>query len=603
LPKRGVSVPEIAANSRSQHKSQGFGSSGTRGEALEYLDLIKGELPPNSTDPFAGINTTWTRVPGGAPVGKAVDAAIAKFDFQAPANNLPALLNIRTLIEELPDGHWKTIKLAEANAIIEGTLGLFLEAVASDKSAAPGQAITLNIEAINRSSAQVRLRSMDMLPALATKDVNADLVGNKGQTWKEALTLPTTLPLSNAYWLNEKATLGMFNVPDPLLRGLPETPPVLAVRFNLEVQDPVTKKWIPLAATKPVVYKTTDPVKGELYAPFEVTPPVFVGLESQVYMFADAAPREISVKVTAGQPNVAGTVSLDYPTGWRLEPASQPFELVRKDQEVRLKFTLYPAASAAVQTITPKATIGAATYTRDRITIQYDHIPTQTLVRDATAKVVRLDIAKRGENIGYLMGAGDEIPQALEAIGYRVTLLEDRDMNAERLSAFDAVIVGVRAYNTLDRMPNYQPALLEYTKAGGTLIIQYNTNGRLKIPNEELGPYPLKISRDRVTVEEAEVRFLAPNHPVLNTPNAITAADFEGWVQERGLYFPNEWAPEYTAILSCNDPSEPARDGGLLVTQYGKGHYIYTGYSWFRELPAGVPGAYRLFANLISLGN
>ena len=265
---------------------------------------------------------------------------------------------------------------------------------------------------------------------------------------------------------------------------------------------------------------------------------------------------------------------------------------------------LYPPAGGQEENfLTPLLTIGENVYTKKEVIIDYEHIPKQTLVLDATAKLVRLDIKKEGQYVGYLMGAGDDIPQSLEQIGYQVTLLDDRDMSTERLKSFDAIILGVRAYNTVDRMPVYQPYLLEYVEQGGTLIVQYNTNRGLNVPMEELGPYPFKVSRDRVTVEEADVRMLAPDHPLLNEPNKISAADFKGWVQERGLYFPNEWAPEYTAILSCNDPGEEPSDGGLLVAPYGKGYYIYTGYSWFRELPAGVAGAYRLFANMISLGN
>ncbi|MEZ4984161.1 MAG: PIG-L family deacetylase [Saprospiraceae bacterium] len=603
LPKRGVSVPEIAAHSRSQHKSQGFGSSGTRGEMMEYLELVKGDMPSGGVDPFEGINTTWSRVQGGTPIGKAVQAAIENFQFDNPAASLAELLAIQEMIHQLPDSYWKRVKTKEIHRIIEGVTGLFAEAVADDKSTTPGQSVTVKLEAINRSDVGMRIRGIRFLPNDEALSTDTLLANNKDVIWQHSLTIPSDLPLSNAYWLNKSASLGMYVVDDLQLRGLPETPAMLKVVFEIEVQNPKTRQWIPFPVERSIVYKTTDPVKGELYSPFEVTPPVFGGLEEQVYIFPDDRPQDIIVKVTAGRNNVEGVVKLAYPNDWRLEPASQPFSLERKDQETRLKFTLYPSSTADENFITPMVEVDGNTYFRDRIKIEYDHIPTQTLVMDATAKVVRLDVKTNAQNIGYIMGAGDEIPQALEQIGCKVTLLDDRDINPENLRRYDAVIMGVRAYNTLERMPNYQPALLQYVENGGTLVVQYNTNGRLKIPNDELAPYPLKISRDRVTVEEAPVRILAPEHPVMNTPNKITAKDFDGWVQERGLYFPNEWASEFTPILSCNDPDEPARDGGLLVAPYGKGHYIYTGYSWFRELPAGVPGAYRIFANLISLGN
>lgn len=603
LPKRGISVPEIAATSRSQHKSQGFGSSGTRGSLTEYLELVKGDMPKDATDPFAGINTTWTRVEGGGPVGEAVELAIANFDFDQPENSLSSLLRIRNLIKSLPAGHWRNIKLAEVNTLIEGILGLFLEAVAADPSAAPGQEIAIELEAINRSGIEVKLREISFPDLDLTEEVNIPLASNEGYSNTQTLTIPTDFPISNAYWLNAKASLGMYTVKDQMLRGLPQTPPAMEVTFVLDIHDKAKNTWSTLVSTKPLVFKKTDPVKGELYSPFEITPPVFAGVSEQVYIFSNAKPQEINVKVTAGRSDVNGTLRLAHPEGWRLEPEQFEFTLERKDQEKTFKFMLYPSENQEENYITPMVDVDDIVYHKERVKIEYDHIPTQTLILDATAKVVRLNIKKEGQYIGYLKGAGDDIPQALEQIGYEVTMLDDRDMNAGRLKNFDAVILGVRAYNTLERMPIYQPALMEYVKEGGTLIVQYNTNRRLKVPMEELAPYPLNISRDRVTVEEAEVRLLAPDHPVLNEPNKITTEDFKGWVQERGLYFPNEWAEEYTPILSSNDPGEPARDGGLLVAEYGKGHYVYTGYSWFRELPAGVPGAYRIFANLISLGN
>lgn len=603
LPKRGVSVPEIAATSRSQHKSQGFGSSGTRGSLEEYLELVAGDMPEGATDPFVGVNTTWTRVAGGAPIGKAIDAALANFDFDQPANNLPALLEVRRMISALPDGHWKSIKLTEIENLIVGVTGLFVEASASATSAAAGQTVELRLEAINRSDAQLRLKGLRFAPFAADTSMMENLANNKGWKLNQTLQLPTDVRPTSAYWLNNDASLGMYAVEEQLLRGLPESPSGAQVHFDLEVYDESTKKWEKLQLERAVVFKTTDPVKGELYSPFEITAPVFVGLNEKAYIFSDAVAQEVVVKVAAGKDSLTGTVELCHPDNWRVEPAKYDLKLNKKGQEANFKFTLYPPEEQSADQIVPLVRIGEESYTNDRIKIVYDHIPTQTIIMDASAKVVRLDIKREGQYIGYIMGAGDDIPQALEQIGYTVTLLEDRDINLDRLASFDAVILGIRAYNTIERMSVYQPMLMNYVEQGGTLIVQYNTNRRLKVDMEELAPYPLKISRDRVTVEEAEVRIMAPEHPVMNEPNAITEADFENWVQERGLYFPNEWDEAYTPILSSNDPDEPARDGGLLVAQHGKGWYVYTGYSWFRELPAGVPGAYRIFANLISLGN
>ena len=267
-------------------------------------------------------------------------------------------------------------------------------------------------------------------------------------------------------------------------------------------------------------------------------------------------------------------------------------------------FKLFPPTNQEEGLISPIVTLAdGSTYTKGATFIEYDHIPTQTVFQPEASKVVRLDIQKRGENIGYIMGAGDEIPASLEQIGYQVTELKDGEIIAGDLAKYDAIILGIRAYNTVERLKFYQPKLLEYVENGGTMIVQYNTTWRLKVDKKTIAPYDMNLSRDRVTVEEAEVRMLVPDHPILTTPNKITAKDFDGWVQERGLYFANEWDKEkFTAILSANDPGEDPKDGGLLVAQHGKGYYIYSGYSWFRELPAGVPGAYRLFTNMISIG-
>lgn len=273
-----------------------------------------------------------------------------------------------------------------------------------------------------------------------------------------------------------------------------------------------------------------------------------------------------------------------------------------KLEEQTLRFSLYPPAGAGEGRLVPQVRIGDQVYDKEIVTIQYEHIPTQTVLRNASARIARLDLRKSGQQVGYIMGAGDEVPAALRQIGYDVSELKDADITPENLRRFDAVILGVRAYNTLDRIKFHQPRLLEYVKGGGNLIVQYNTNNGLLLPQNEIAPFPMKLSRERVTVEEAEMRILQPQHPVLNTPNKIGAKDFEGWVQERGLYFPNEWDAAFSAIFSCNDPGQKPADGSLLIAKYGEGHYIYTGLAFFRQLPAGVTGAYRLMANMISLG-
>ncbi|PHN04839.1 PIG-L family deacetylase [Flavilitoribacter nigricans] len=594
-PIKGKSNTEIAAESRSMHKSQGFGSSGSRGSADEYIKLLKGDMP-NGDHIFDGINTTWTRVEGGEPIGHILGAVENTFRYDEPHKSLTGLINAYKLIKRLPDGYWKRIKQAEIEEVIAACMALYAEAVSNDYSATRGQDITLDIELINRSAADVSLQSLEILPFGIDTTFDQQLENNKALTYEKSVELPKDFDLTNPYWLNEKSELGMYTVKAQELRGLPETPRELKVRFNLLVQGE------PMSIERDVVYKRTDPVDGEVYRPFEITPPVYANIDNSVYVFAGTSPKPVTVRLKAGKADLKGTLELCHEEGWRAEPETVDFELTQKGEEQTFTFTLFPPEEQSEAMIVPLVKIGEESYTQAIKLIDYDHIPTQTVFADASVKVVKIDIHKAGSRVGYYMGAGDEIPASLEEIGYEVTLLDDRDMTPSNLQTFDAIIMGVRAYNTQDRLKFHQEKLLDYVKNGGTMIVQYNTSGRLKIPEEQLAPYPLEISRDRVTVEEANVRFLEPEHPVLNYPNEITAKDFDGWVQERGLYFPNKWDEAFTPVLSSNDPGEDPRDGGLLVAKYGEGYYIYTGYSWFRELPAGVPGAFRLFANMISIG-
>ncbi len=595
FPITGKSNNEIAAESRSMHKCQGFGSSGTRGEELEYLQLLKGDLPAGN-DLFAGINTTWTRVKGGEGIGKILADVEKNFRYDAPYASLAGLMQAYQLIKKLPDGHWKRIKQTEIETVIEACLGLYAEAAASDYSAAPGQTININLEVINRSPVDVTLKGVRFLPMGLEVEAAAELANNKGFTKKQEVTIPEDMVSTGPYWLNKPWATGRYTVEDQLLRGVPETPRTFATVFDLEVMGE------PYSVKRQIIYKRTDPVDGELYRPFEITPPVFVSLTSPVYVFADQTPRQVHVKVTAGKNKVDGSITLHCPDGWRTEPAGFDFQLADKGVEKIFTFDLYAPREQKTEVISPVATVGGQTYNQEAVFIHYDHIPTQTVLRTSAAKAVKIDIKKTGNKVGYVMGAGDEIPGSLEQIGYEVDLLDPDHLNAGALDQYDAVVMGVRAYNTVDRLKFAQKELLDYVHRGGNLIVQYNTNGRMTVPAEALAPYPLNVSRFRVSVEDAEVRFLAPEHEILNYPNKITGKDFEGWVHERGLYFPDKWDERFTAVLSCNDPGEEPRDGGLLVAKYGEGHYIYSAYAWFRELPSGVPGAFRLFANMISLG-
>jgi LmbE family N-acetylglucosaminyl deacetylase len=591
-PLLGESFAELAARSRSMHRSQGFGSSGTRGEVLEYLEHLEGD--PAREDLFEGVDTTWGRIAGGTAVGRILDRAYREFNPENPAGVVPSLLEARGKLLALPAGRWSSAKLRELDQTIVACLGLYLEAAAETSAAVPGDTVKVNLEAANRSSVGVRLKRITV-PATGTKEApDHDLQGRARFEKALEVLLPADRPDSQPYWLREKGTPGMFRIDDPAFIGLPENPPALTVAFALEVNG------APMSVERPVVYKWTDPTRGEQYRPFEVVPAVAVDLAESVYLFPDVASREVSVRVRGVRAVAEGAVRLESPPGWRISPPSRGFRLAQKNASATLTFEVRPPDAASAGILKAVAEMGGRRFQRGLVHIEHEHIPTQIHLPAAEARVIRLALRRKGQTIGYLQGAGDQIPAGLRQIGYTVVDLAEEDLAPERLKRFDTVILGVRAYNTLERIGLHQPALFDYVKAGGTLIVQYNTGQDLQV--DSVAPYPLKISRERVTEEDAPVRFLLPEHPVLNAPNRITVDDFEGWVQERGLYFAGEWGEPFQAVLSCNDAGEPPRDGGLLIAKHGAGFFVYTGYSFFRQIPAGVPGAYRLFVNLISLG-
>ncbi|MBR9915738.1 MAG: PIG-L family deacetylase [Algicola sp.] len=593
FPSSGLSNPEIAALSRSQHKSQGFGSTGSRGTQTEYIELIKGDLPSDKTNLFEGVNTTWSRIEGGQAIGAILHNVEDTYDFKNPSKSIPELMRAYMAIQKLENTHWRTVKTAEIKAIISACAGLYLEATSATNHATAGAVIDLNIEVINRSDANITLTNI-MTPNNIKINKDVTLTNNIDYEFKEVLKISEDQNISTPYWLTKKGSLGMYAVEDPSLIGKPETPRELTITFQLNIAN------TPISFTKPIVYKTTDPVKGEVYKPFEIIPEASAKISEKVIILDSDQQREIEVLVKAGRDNLEGFVQLAYPNDWNVFPDKQKINIANKGQEARLVFTVIPPKEQSEGLITPMVHIANQIYTRELIEIDYDHIPFQTVLLPSESKIVRLDIQKRGENIGYIEGAGDVVPESLRQIGYNVAILKPEDISAENLKRFDAIVIGIRAYNTVDELKFKQQLLFDYVAQGGNMIVQYNTNRRLKV--DQLAPYDLQLSRDRVTDEYAEVTLLAKDHEVLNAPNQITAADFEGWTQERGLYFPDEWSSEFTPILSMNDAGETPKTGSLLVAKHGQGHYIYTGLSFFREFPAGVSGAYRLFANMLSLG-
>ena len=591
----GLSNNEIAAMSRSQHLCQGFGRLTDRGSDIEYIELLKGDMPKNN-DVFDGINTTWSRVKSGEAVGNILNKVEENFDFQNPSKHVPELVKAYELLQKVEDEHWRSLKSEALKNIILATAGLYLEASSASASATPGSKATINIEAINRTSPIVTLKSIEIVGATAKLTPNKVLGDNQKETFSMDFTVPENTSYTSPYWLNEPGTLGMYTVSNQTLIGKPETPSAFSAIFNLEI-DGVT-----IPVEKSVVYRYSKPDKGEVYEPFAILPEVTSKIDEKVLIFANSDTKEVQVKIRAGKNDVSGSVSLNHPSGWKVSPGSIPFSIAQKGEEISVAFKVTPPDSESEGKIEPKISIGNKIYGNELIEINYDHIPKQSVLLPSEAKVVRMDIKKSGEHIAYIMGAGDNVPESLEQIGYQVHILEPNDIQSGDLDKYDAVVVGIRAYNVVDALKFKQPVLFDYVKNGGTMIVQYNTAGRWAKQFENIAPYDVTLSRDRVTDENAEVEILAPNHPLVNFPNPITKKDFDGWVQERGLYFPTAWSPEFTPILSMKDEGETDKQGSLIVAPYGEGHYIYTGLSFFRELPVGVSGAYKLFANMLSVG-
>jgi len=590
---KGLSNSEIASLSRSQHQSQGFGSTGTRGSLTEYLEFLKGDFPINK-NVFDGIDTTWNRVEGGAAIATILQKVENEFDFKNPSVSISDLVEAYQLISELKNEHWKQIKSKEIKDIIAACAGLYLEAVANNSSTTLGSKNTLNIEVINRSNYSIKLNSVSINPLNISEEKSIQLENNKSQKFSIEIEIPSDINKTFPYWLAEKGSLGMYKVSDKNLISLPETPRSISANFSLDF------KGVSLDFTKEVVYKRNDPVKGEVYKPFEILPEVSASFNEKVFIFADNVSQKVAIKVTSVKNNLEGKVSLCIPENWKVSPVNHQFNLLQKGEEQSFEFEVIPPLEQSEGFISPMIEIGDKTYTNELVEIDYNHIPFQSVIMPSEAKVVRLNIQKKGQLIGYIQGAGDAVPTSLRQIGYTVVELKADDITPKKLENFDAVILGIRAYNTNERAKFYQKNLHNYVNNGGTLIAQYNTNHRLKVA--EVAPYSLKLSRDRVTEENAAVRILNPTHELLNYPNKISQQDFEGWVQERGLYFPNKWDSNFTAVLSMNDKNETPKNGSLLVAKYGEGNFIYTGLSFFRELPAGVPGAYKLFANMLSVG-
>ncbi len=589
-PILGASYGELAARSRSMHKSQGFGATPQRGPAMEYFKLLAGEPMQHSF--LDGIDISWHRVKGAEKLISILDKVRAGFKTAHPAESIPALLEALDALDSLPDNAFKKEKRAELVNVIAGCAGLYADAVADEFVAVPGGERKIAVSVINRSTVPLKLREIK-LPG-ETVVVGTPLGPNQPFELQHALKIPADTAPSNPYWLNSPPSAGRWTVSDQMLVGLPESPPPISVEFVVESGNRH------FSISRAVDFAWTDPVAGERRRPLEILPAVTVGVSAPLMVFTDAKPKELRVTVSASGGPSSGVLKPSVPEGWSLAPSFAPFALAKKGDETALLFHVRPPSAEGDRAATLHFAIGDINDSTGVLHIEYPHIPIQTLSPVAQVKLLRLGLKRAVTHIGYIPGAGDETPAALRQAGYDMTLLSDEALTHDALGHFEAIVIGARAFNVNAHLFTLHKRLMDYVSAGGTLLAQYNTQNRMTRIAGDIGPYPFNISQDRVTEENAAVTM--DQNPILRAPNHIESTDFNGWIQERGLYFADKWDDHYQTPLTMHDSGESPKKGALLVTHFGKGTFIYTGLAFFRQLPAGVPGAFRLFANLLSLG-
>jgi LmbE family N-acetylglucosaminyl deacetylase len=595
-PTTGEAFTDIASRSRAMHKTQGFGSfriSGGSGQRYEKFQLLNGE--PMTNDVFDTVNTTWSRVAGGLVIGKTADEIIAQFNPRNPAASVPALLKLREQLSAVAtDDPLVAEKRGKLDRILQDCLGLETATTIAQAGVVPGETMELHHSAVILSDVPVRWVAV-RYPVTGKEVIEGiHLQANQPIVRESSQTLPAGTRLSQPYWLREESTPGMFQVDDPALIGRPENPAPFPVEEIFDVGGQT------LVVSDEPVQITTNSIGQEIRRQLDVIPPVSLDFASDIALLTPGTARQVTVEITASRAGATGVVQLEMPDGWTVFPASRPFHLTQVGDRARFDFTIKAPPQTGTGKIVARAEINGVRYQNQHVEIDFPHIPPLLLQPVAALKAISLDLATRGHTVGYLPGAGDSVSENLEEMGCAVKTLDDSRLTAEQLRGLDAVVIGVRAFNVRPHLAADMPLLFEYVQNGGTVIAQYNRPDGLNAT--ALAPYDLHVAGGRVTDETAEMTPLAPDHPVLNTPNKIGPADFDGWVQERGIYFPDRWDDHFIPIFACHDPGEAPLKGSLLVARYGKGYYVYTGLVFFRELPAGVPGAYRLFANLISLG-
>lgn len=593
----GTSYNELAALSRSMHKSQGFGSTGKRGEYLEYFEYLKGDSAKNNL--FEGVDFSWKRAGENtlssqnitSSVHRLIDEIIRNYNGADPSQSIPRLIKVKELMVKIEDRFWREKKIEEVEDIILQCSGLFLEMTTLSSKKTARDSVSFTLEIVNRSNLKMQLKSIACRDLKFYKKYEKTLKENHVLNLNNKTNIPKTIPISQPFWLLNSPSKGSYNFDSFSLIGNSENHPSAEFEITVEIGGQL------INYKRPLIFKWNDPVKGEQTKNWIVCPKVTANINENIMIFSEQKKQSISVTLTAHTKDQTGAINIIKPEGWEVIGPKE-YNLKEIDQQIELEYQISPQKKAKNGFLEFELNSQEAFGFK---TLNYDHIKQQTWFPKSKLQLSYLNLDIVPKKIGYLMGAGDLIPDYLKILNYDIELLSSDELTLNKLKNYDVIITGVRFFNVNESSSKIVPFLMEYTKQGGNVIVQYNTSYRLK--TKDFSPYPIKISRDRVTQEDAPVTFLNSSHPVMNYPNKILKEDFDSWVQERGLYFPNGWSKEYETIFSWNDRGEKPKKGSLLIAKYGKGYYTYTGISFFRQLPQGVSGAYKLLVNIISLNN
>lgn len=587
----GKSYGELGGEARTMHKSQGEGRPRRRGQIFEYFLNTAGDAP--TTGLMDGIEIGWKRIAGGEAIEKMINDIISNYKIEQPELSVPALVNVYKSVKELPAGVWRSKKLQELQQVIEACAALYVEATTSQQRYVQGDSVKITFSLNERKDIPVTLKQIGIEgfdSSLTTK-----LQANQNFSINHSLQVGNK-PISQPYWLQYPMKGGTFDVRNQLLIGKAENDPVYEVKFtvNINGEDFIIRR--------PVQYRVIDPVKGDTYQPIAILPKMELRYTADNFIAVNGAPAKATINLKSNtSDSTAYTIGQQYSGKWvNDEPL---FQYVSKNNPDENKPTVFESRSQETNTTEEIHTATAdGKFSGYSKTIAYDHIPVITYFPQAKANLVKLDVKLVGKKIGYIAGAGDKVPQALEQMGYSVKMLTEADITDENLGQFDAIITGIRAYNINEFLTNKNEVLKRYVEHGGNMIVQYLKSNMVGQKRINAGPYLFTIDGgSRVTEEDAVVNFLLPDHPALNFPNKITAKDFEGWIQERSTYQVIKADEHFEMLLGMNDKGEKESNGSLAIARYGKGNFVYAGLVFFRELPAGVPGAYRLMANLVAL--